>query len=87
MLPEELAGRKDLRDWDRAIDGEAGIWMITLIKNAGQMNWVSISPMSPTTSREHSPLDEEALKRGTSVASDRPRDSILPISCQRVSVP
>lgn len=75
-LPENVdakdyAGRKDLRNWQTVtIDGEDAKDLddaITITKNVtGYELGVHIADVSHYVT-EHSPLDEEALKRGTSV--------------------
>lgn len=71
ILPEDMAGRKDLRQWQTVtIDGEDAKDLddaITLTKEAyGYKLGVHIADVSQYVT-EGSPLDEEALKRGTSV--------------------
>ncbi len=71
VLEEEIEGRLDIRDWRTVtIDGEDAKDLddaITLTKNAnGFQLGVHIADVTHYV-REHSPLDKEALKRGTSV--------------------
>lgn len=69
--PREMAGRLDLRDWQTVtIDGEDAKDLddaITLTReNGGYKLGVHIADVTHYVT-ERSPLDEEALKRGTSV--------------------
>lgn len=71
VTPEDIAGRKDLRDWQTVtIDGEDAKDLddaITLSREEyGYKLGVHIADVSHYVT-ENSPLDEEALKRGTSV--------------------
>lgn len=71
VAEQELAGRKDLRSWQTVtIDGEDAKDLddaITLQKKEkGYELGVHIADVSHYVT-EHSPLDEEAVKRGTSV--------------------
>lgn len=71
VLPEDFAGRKDLRSWQTVtIDGEDAKDLddaITLSREQyGYKLGVHIADVSHYVT-EGSPLDEEALKRGTSV--------------------
>lgn len=71
VLEEEIEGRLDIRDWRTVtIDGEDAKDLddaITLTKNdKGFQLGVHIADVTHYV-REHSPLDKEALKRGTSV--------------------
>ena len=71
VLPEDMAGRKDIRDWQTVtIDGEDAKDLddaITISREEyGYKLGVHIADVSHYVT-EGSPLDEEALKRGTSV--------------------
>lgn len=71
VMPEDIAGRKDLRGWQTVtIDGEDAKDLddaITLSREEyGYKLGVHIADVSHYVT-ENSPLDEEALKRGTSV--------------------
>lgn len=71
VLPEDMAGRKDIRGWQTVtIDGEDAKDLddaITLSReDYGYKLGVHIADVSHYVT-EGSPLDEEALKRGTSV--------------------
>ena len=71
VLPEDMAGRKDIRSWQTVtIDGEDAKDLddaITLSReDYGYKLGVHIADVSHYVT-EGSPLDEEALKRGTSV--------------------
>lgn len=71
VLPEDMAGRKDIRGWQTVtIDGEDAKDLddaITLTReDYGYKLGVHIADVSHYVT-EGSPLDEEALKRGTSV--------------------
>lgn len=71
VMPEDIAGRKDLRSWQTVtIDGEDAKDLddaITISREEyGYKLGVHIADVSHYVT-ENSPLDEEALKRGTSV--------------------
>ena len=72
VLPEEYAGRRDIRNWQTVtIDGEEAKDLddaITIQKKSGghYILGVHIADVSHYV-KEGSPLDKEALKRGTSV--------------------
>ena len=71
ILPSDMAGRKDIRDWQTVtIDGEDAKDLddaITISRaEYGYKLGVHIADVSQYVT-EGSPLDEEALKRGTSV--------------------
>lgn len=71
VMPEDIAGRKDLRSWQTVtIDGEDAKDLDDAItiswEEYGYKLGVHIADVSHYVT-ENSPLDEEALKRGTSV--------------------
>lgn len=71
ILPQDMAGRKDIRDWQTVtIDGEDAKDLddaITITREEyGYKLGVHIADVTNYVPEE-SPLDEEALKRGTSV--------------------